>query len=75
MRVIPTATLAAFLIISMPATAQNSSQAAATATAATASSARPPKPANEEKKICKRIETSGSHMIERVCLTKEAQAL
>ena len=68
MRIIPTAALAAVLLTSAPAFAQNSSQAA---TAATASAAQPSKAAAEEKKVCKRLETSGTRMAERVCLTKE----
>jgi hypothetical protein len=69
MRIIPIATLAAALIVSMPATAQGNSQAAAAA--ATASAGQAAKASSEEKKICKRIETSGTRMWERVCLTKE----
>ena len=68
MRIIPTAALAAVLALSTPTFAQNSSQ---TATAATASAAQPSKAAPEEKKICKRLETSGTRMAERVCLTKD----
>jgi hypothetical protein len=67
MRIIPTATLAA-LIVSMPALAQNSSQ---TATATTTAAAQSPKPAAEEKKVCKLLETTGTRRSERVCLTKE----
>ena len=68
MRIIPTAAMAAILILSTPTFAQNSSQAA---TAATASAAQPSKAAAEEKKVCKRLETSGTRMAERVCLTKD----
>lgn len=68
MRIISTAALAAVLVVSTPAFAQNSSQAA---TAATASAAQPSKAATEEKKVCRRLETSGTRMAERVCLTKD----
>jgi Spy/CpxP family protein refolding chaperone len=67
MRIISTAALAAVLVVSTSAFAQNSSQ---TATAATTSASQS-KAATEEKKVCKRLETSGTRMAERVCLTKE----
>lgn len=68
MRVIPLATVAAALLMAVPASAQGNSQAATTAATSAAPGA---KAAKEEKKVCKRLETSGTRMAERVCLTKE----
>ena len=67
MRIIPLATVAAALIMNAPASAQGNSQAAATA----ATAATPGAKAKEEKKVCKLLQTSGTRMAERVCLTKE----
>ena len=68
MRIVPMATMVAALLMAVPASAQGNSQAAAAAATAAAQGS---KAAKGEKKICKRLETSGTRMAERVCLTKE----
>ena len=57
------------LIIAAAAVAFAASPAVANGTKA-ADAAEAPKAAKAEKKICKRLETSGTRMAERVCLTK-----
>lgn len=69
MRIISFATIATALLITGPAFAQGNGQAAAAATTA-AAAAQATKPKQDEK-VCKRLETSGTRMAERVCLTKE----
>ena len=64
MRLTSIVSLSAALLIAAPAAAQGSSQAGTAA--ATAAQSKP-----AEKKICKRLATSGTRMAERVCLTKE----
>jgi hypothetical protein len=68
MRLTSIVSLSAALLIAAPVAAQSTSQAGtASATAAEAA-----KPAEAEKKVCKRIEVSGSRMAkDRVCMTKE----
>ena len=66
MRLTSIASLSAALLLAAPVTAQTSSQAGTAAT-----SAAQAKPTEAEKKICKRLATSGSRMEPRVCLTKE----
>lgn len=67
MRFIPLATLSATLLLAAPATAQNSTQAGTAATTA----AQTTKAADDEKKICKRLDSTGTRMEKRVCLSKE----
>ena len=57
-------TLAAAISMSAPLAAKNNSQGQGKP-ATSAKAAQP------EKKICKRLATTGSRMEERVCLTKE----
>ena len=68
MRITPIATLVTALLVAAPASAQGNSQAA---TAAASAAAQGTKGAKGEKKICKRLETSGTRMAERVCMTKD----
>jgi len=68
MRITPIATIVTALLMAVPASAQGNSQAAAAAATAAAQGS---KEAKGEKKVCKRLETSGTRMAERVCLTKE----
>ena len=67
MRLTSIVSLSAALLIAAPVAAQNTSQAGT----ASASAAQAAKPSEAEKKICKRLETSGTRMADRVCLTKE----
>ena len=64
MRLTSLVSLPAALLLAAPVAAQSTTQVGAAST--TAARAKP-----AEKKICKRLETSGTRMAERVCLTKE----
>lgn len=64
MRVIAITTLAALCLAAAPATAKTADQEQAAA--APAAKADP-----AEKKVCKRLEMSGTRMADRVCLTRE----
>ena len=68
MRLTSIVSLSAALLLAAPAAAQDASQAInSVATAAVQAD----KPAAEEKKVCKRVQGTGSNRIERVCLSKE----
>ncbi len=68
MRLTSIVSLSAAMLIAAPVAAQGTSQAG-TASAAAAQAA---KPTVAEKKVCKRIEVSGSRMAkDRVCMTKD----
>ena len=67
MRIISLVTISASLLLAAPATAQSSTQAGSTAT----TSAQTAKTAVEEKKVCKRLDATGTRMEKRVCLTKD----
>lgn len=67
MRLTSIVSVSAALLIAAPVAAQGTSQAGT----ASASAAQVAKPADAEKKVCKRLETSGTRMAERVCLTKQ----
>jgi hypothetical protein len=67
MRLTSIVSLSAALLLAAPAAAQGTTQAGTTSSSA----AQAAKPAEAEKKICKRLATSGTRMAERVCLTKQ----
>lgn len=67
MRIVQLATLSATLLIAAPVIAQSTTQAGSSAT----TSAQTAKTAVEEKKICKRLDSTGTRMEKRVCLTKD----
>ncbi len=67
MRIVQLATLSATLMLAAPAIAQSTTQAGSAAT----TSAQTAKTAVEEKKVCKRLDATGTRMEKRVCLTKE----
>ncbi len=67
MRIVQLATLSATLLLAAPAIAQSTTQAGSAAT----TSAQTAKTAVEEKKVCKRLDATGTRMEKRVCLTKE----
>jgi hypothetical protein len=64
MRFIPLTALSAALLLSVPAAAKTNAQSETELPKAG-------KSADAEKKVCKRLETSGTRMAERVCLTKD----
>jgi Spy/CpxP family protein refolding chaperone len=66
MRNIAMTALAAALVAATPAAAKNNTPDQAAPTAGASGKAT-----DAEKKICKRLATSGTRMAERVCLTKE----
>ena len=67
MRIVQLTTLSATLMLAAPAIAQSTTQAGSAAT----TSAQTAKTAVEEKKVCKRLDATGTRMEKRVCLTKE----
>ncbi len=67
MRIVQLATLSATLMLAAPAIAQSTTQAGSAAT----TSAQTAKTAVEEKKVCKRLDATGTRMEKRVCLTKD----
>ena len=67
MRLASIVSLSAALLIAAPVAAQGTTQAGTASTSA----AQVAKPVDAEKKVCKRLETSGTRMAERVCLTKQ----
>ena len=67
MRIVQLATLSATLLVAAPAVAQSTTQAGSAAT----TSAQTAKSAVEEKKVCKRLDATGTRMEKRVCLTKD----
>jgi hypothetical protein len=66
MRITSLAALSAVLLVSVPAVAQTTQTSTATTTAA-----QTVKMAENDKKVCKRLATSGTRMAKRVCLTEE----
>lgn len=67
MRIVQLATLSATLLLAAPAIAQSTTQAGSSAT----TSAQTAKTVVEDKKVCKRLDSTGTRMEKRVCLTKE----
>jgi Spy/CpxP family protein refolding chaperone len=67
MRLTSIVSLSATLLLAAAAAAQGTTQAGTASTSA----AQTAKPADAEKKICKRLAMSGTRMAERVCLTKQ----
>ena len=67
MRLTSIVSLSAALLLAAPVAAQGTTQAGSASTSA----AQVAKPTEAEKKICKRLATSGTRMAERVCLTKQ----
>jgi hypothetical protein len=67
MRLTSIVSLSAALLLAAPVAAQGTTQAGTTSSSA----AQAAKPAEAEKKVCKRLATSGTRMAERVCLTKQ----
>ena len=71
MRLTSIVTLSAALLLSSTAVAQDRKLAANEQPLANASTAvKTEAPAAAEKKVCKRLETSGTRMFQKVCLTK-----
>jgi hypothetical protein len=71
MRITLLATVSTALLVSVPATAQTSQTGTAASSAAQATKLADNDQASGEKKVCKRLETSGTRMAKRVCLTEE----
>jgi hypothetical protein len=67
MRITSLATLSAVLLVSVPAVAQTTQTGSAATTAAQSTKLAD----NDEKKVCKRLATSGTRMAKRVCLTED----
>jgi hypothetical protein len=67
MRLTSIVSLSAALLLAAPVLAQSTTQAGTASTSA----AQAAKPADVEKKVCKRLAMSGTRMAERVCLTKQ----
>lgn len=70
MRITSMATLSAALLISVPATAQLTQSSTAATTAAQSAKLADSDEADSDKKVCKRLKTSGTRMEKRVCLTR-----
>ena len=72
MRLITVVTMSAALLLSSTATAKNQKLASSDQPSKDATyQANDQEKKPSEKKVCKRLETSGTRMAERVCLTKE----
>ena len=70
MRITSLAALSAVVLISVPATAQTTQSGAAATTAAQTTKLAENDKADDDKKVCKRLATSGTRMAKRVCLTE-----
>ena len=68
MRAIAITTLAALCLAAAPAAAKTDNQEPA---AAVGSDGKQAAAETADKKVCKRLKTSGTRMADRVCLTKE----
>jgi len=68
MRIISLAALSAALLISVPAAAQSTQSGTAATTAAQTTKLAEN---DADKKVCKRLATSGTRMAKRVCLTQD----
>ena len=71
MRITLLAALSTALLASVPATAQPTQSGAAATTAAQSSKLADNDEADSDKKICKRLKTSGTRMAKRACLTED----
>jgi hypothetical protein len=70
MRITQLATISAVLLAAAPVAAQTTQTGSASSTAAQTTKLADNDQANDEKKVCKRLETSGTRMAKRVCLTE-----
>jgi hypothetical protein len=70
MRITQLATISAILLAAAPVAAQTTQTGTASSTAAQPTKLADNDQANAEKKVCKRLETSGTRMAKRVCLTE-----
>ena len=71
MRITLLAALSTALLVSVPATAQPTQSGSASSTAAHSSKLADNDQADSDKKVCKRLATSGTRMAKRVCLTED----
>jgi hypothetical protein len=70
MRMTLLAVLSTALLVSVPATAQPSQTGSASTTAAQSTKVADDA-ADSDKKVCKRLKTSGTRMAKRACLTED----